>query len=52
MMNLILDYASLAILFIVILIFIYGLIVVHDIPYEIAVKRQHPHQDAIHVAGG
>ncbi|MCG9627803.1 MULTISPECIES: DUF3302 domain-containing protein [Vibrio] len=50
-MNLILDYASLAILFIVILIFIYGLIVVHDIPYEIAVKRQHPHQDAIHVAG-
>ena len=29
----------------------YGIIVVHDIPYEIAVHRNHPHQDAIHVAG-
>jgi len=23
----------------------------HDIPYEISVKRNHPHQDAIHIAG-
>lgn len=50
-MNLVLDYGSLAILFLVLLILVYGLIVVHDIPYEIAKKRQHPHADAIHVAG-
>ena len=29
----------------------YGIIVIHDIPYEIAVKRNHPHQDVLHVAG-
>ncbi|MDK9772890.1 DUF3302 domain-containing protein [Vibrio sp. B181a] len=50
-MNLTLDYASLAILFIVLLILIFGLIALHDIPYEIAKKRNHPHADAIHVAG-
>jgi hypothetical protein len=26
-------------------------IIIHDIPYLLAKKRQHPHQDAIHVAG-
>jgi len=36
---------------IVFIIVFYGIIVVHDIPYEIAVHRNHPHQDAIHVAG-
>lgn len=50
-MNLILDYASLGILFLVLLILVYELIIIHDIPYEIAVKRNHPHKDAIHVAG-
>ncbi|MDF6013284.1 DUF3302 domain-containing protein [Vibrio harveyi] len=50
-MNLMLDYASLAILFVVLLILIFGLIALHDIPYEIAKKRNHPHADAIHVAG-
>ncbi len=29
----------------------YGVIVIHDIPYDIAKERNHPHQDAIHVAG-
>ncbi|MDT4885327.1 Inner membrane protein YiaW [compost metagenome] len=29
----------------------YGIIVLHDIPYEIAVHRNHPHQDAIHATG-
>ena len=29
----------------------YGVIAIHDIPYEIAVHRKHPQQDAIHVAG-
>ena len=50
-MNLILDYASLGILMLVILILIYGLIAIHDIPYEIAKKRNHPQQEAIHVTG-
>lgn len=29
----------------------YGIIAIHDIPYKIAEKREHPHQDAIHAAG-
>ena len=35
----------------VVLTLIYALLYVHDIPYRIAVKRNHPHQDAIKVAG-
>lgn len=31
--------------------FVYVVIYIHDIPYEIAKKRNHPHQDAIHIAG-
>jgi hypothetical protein len=46
-----LDYFALFLVFFVILVLFYGIIVVHDIPYEIAVHRNHPHQDAIHVAG-
>ena len=46
-----LDYIALAILIAVVLILFYGIIVIHDIPYEIAKKRNHPHQDAIHYAG-
>lgn len=46
-----LDYVALAILILVCLILFYGVIVIHDIPYEIAKKRNHPHQDAIHYAG-
>lgn len=46
-----LDYFALAILVIVVLVVFYGVIVIHDIPYEMAVERNHPHQDAIHVAG-
>ena len=42
-MNLTLDYLSLGILILVLLILVYGLVVIHDIPYEIAVKRNHPH---------
>lgn len=30
---------------------VYVVIYVHDIPYNIAKKRNHPHQDAIHTAG-
>lgn len=46
-----LDYIALGVLFFVILTIIYGIIYIHDIPYEIAKKRKHPHQDAIHTAG-
>jgi hypothetical protein len=47
----VLDYVALVILILVVLILFYGIIVIHDIPYEIAVKRNHPHQDVLHVAG-
>lgn len=46
-----LDYFALGLLLFVGLVLFYGIIVIHDIPYEIAARRQHPHQDAIHVAG-
>ncbi|MCF3098049.1 DUF3302 domain-containing protein [Aeromonas australiensis] len=46
-----LDYFALGLLVFVGLVIFYGIIVIHDIPYEIAKHRQHPHQDAIHVAG-
>ncbi len=47
----VLDYVALVILIVVVLVLFYGIIVIHDIPYEIAVKRNHPHQDVLHVAG-
>ena len=47
----VLDYVALAILVLVVIVLFYGIIVIHDIPYEIAVKRNHPHQDVLHVAG-
>ena len=46
-----LDFVALGVLFFVVLTIIYGVIYIHDIPYEIAKKRNHPHQDAIHTAG-
>ena len=46
-----LDYFALGIIFFVAITLFYGVIVIHDIPYEIAKHRDHPHQDAIHVAG-
>src|SRR5689334_23740736 len=46
-----LDYFALGILIFVGLVLFYGIILLHDIPYEIAVHRNHPHQDAIHAAG-
>jgi hypothetical protein len=36
---------------VVFLILVYAAIYIHDIPYEMAKKRNHPHQDAIHVGG-
>lgn len=46
-----LSYFALAILFFVVLVLSYGMIAIHDIPYHMAKKRNHPHQDAIHVGG-
>ncbi len=46
-----LDYIALGMLIFVALVIFYGVIVIHDIPYELAKKRNHPHQDAIHYAG-
>jgi hypothetical protein len=46
-----LSYFALFLLFFVVIFLFYGIILLHDIPYEIACKRNHPHQDAIHVAG-
>ena len=46
-----LDYFALGILVMITITGIYAIIYIHDIPYEIAKKRNHPHQDAIHTAG-
>lgn len=46
-----LSYFALVLLIFVAITIFYGVIVIHDIPYEIAKKRHHPHQDAIHIAG-
>ncbi len=46
-----LDYFALGLLVFVTLVIFYGIIAIHDIPYEIAKSREHPHQDAIHYAG-
>ncbi len=47
----VLEYVALGLLIFVALVLFYGIIAIHDIPYEIAVKRNHPHQDVLHVAG-
>ncbi|WP_083651971.1 DUF3302 domain-containing protein [Photobacterium proteolyticum] len=46
-----LDYFALGILVFVAVFLFYGVIAIHDIPYEISKERNHPHQDAIHYAG-
>ena len=46
-----LEYIALGILVFVGITLFYGIIAIHDIPYEIAKHRNHPQQDAIHVAG-
>ena len=46
-----LEYAALTLLIVMVIFAIYLIIYIHDIPYEIAKKRGHPHQDEIHIAG-
>ncbi|MCK5069071.1 MAG: DUF3302 domain-containing protein, partial [Desulfocapsa sp.] len=47
----VLDFIALGIFITVLITLLYAIIYIHDIPYEIAKKRNHPHQDAIHVTG-
>jgi hypothetical protein len=46
-----LDYFALFLLIFVAVVLFYAIIAVHDVPYEIAKHRNHPHQDAIHIGG-
>lgn len=46
-----LNWFALGLLIFVLVTLFYGIIAIHDIPYEIAKARDHPHQDAIHAAG-
>lgn len=46
-----LNYFALGLLIFVVVVLFYGIIAIHDVPYLIAKKRDHPHQDAIHAAG-
>ena len=46
-----LNYFALGLLIFVLITLFYGIIAIHDVPYEIARHRDHPHQDAIHAAG-
>ncbi len=46
-----LNYFALGLLIFVVAVLFYGIIAIHDIPYLIAEKRNHPHEDAIYAAG-
>ncbi len=46
-----LDYFALGLLDFRSISHLHGIIVIHDILYEIAKERNYPHQDAIHVSG-
>ncbi len=46
-----LNYFALGLLVFVVVVLFYAIIAIHDIPYLIAEKRHHPHQDAIYAAG-
>ena len=46
-----LDWVTLGIWVFVIIVMVYGIIAIHDIPASVARKRNHPHTDAIEAAG-
>ena len=46
-----LSWFALLLLIFTVLVLAYGMIAIHDIPYNIAKKRNHPHADAIHAGG-
>jgi hypothetical protein len=45
-----LDYLALAMLLMSLTLVFYGFIYIHDLPHKIAKEREHPHEEAIHVA--
>jgi hypothetical protein len=45
-----LDYFALAMVLVSIIALVYIFAIIHDIPHRIAKQRNHPQQDAIHVA--
>ncbi len=46
-----LDWVTLGIWIVVIMVFVYGIVAIHDIPHAVALKRNHPHADAIEATG-
>lgn len=46
-----LNYFALGLLIFVLITLFYAVLAIHDVPYDIARHRNHPHQDAIHAAG-
>ena len=46
----ILSYVALAMLIVIVIILVYAFIWIHDIPYMLAKKRNHPNLHAIHIA--
>ena len=45
-----LSYLALVILIVVIIVVVYAFIWIHDIPYMLAKKRNHPNAHSIHIA--
>ncbi|PIB34058.1 hypothetical protein BFP72_00735 [Reichenbachiella sp. 5M10] len=46
-----LNILALCFMILIAITLVYVVIYIHDIPYQIAKKRNHPHQEAIHMAG-
>jgi Na+/H+ antiporter NhaD/arsenite permease-like protein len=45
-----LDYLALVLLMVSLTLVFYTFIYIHDLPHKIAKEREHPHEEAIHVA--
>src|SRR5215471_3631771 len=45
-----LDYLALFLLCVSVTLVFYTFIYIHDLPHKIAKQREHPHEEAIHVA--
>lgn len=45
-----LDYLALFLLLLSLTVVFYTFIYIHDLPHKIAKEREHPHEEAIHVA--
>ncbi|MCI0704660.1 MAG: DUF3302 domain-containing protein [Planctomycetia bacterium] len=45
-----LDYLALVLLLLSLTVVFYTFIYIHDLPHKIAKEREHPHEEAIHVA--